>query len=506
MVDLVSNLIQAARESGDRPAVKLDDAALSYQELLEAAAKVAGLLRGLGMQPGDRIGLVLPNVPAFPVLFYGSLLAGCVVLPMNPQLKHREIEYCLTDSGTTLVFAWERASEAAMSAAQVAGAQCLLVGVRGPSAAQLVGVTAISEPVARAPQDNAVLLYSAGITGKPMGAQLTHANLSSNAATSKEILRYTSDTVVMGCLPLFHVFGLTCGLNAAVAGGSCLTLIPRFHPAKALEVIARDRVTLFLGVPTMYSAMLRAQNRESFDVSTLQLCITGGSAMPVQVMKEFEEAFGCIVLEGYGLSETSPVATFNQAEAERKPGSIGTPIAGVELKLVDDDGNDIPEGSPHVGEIAIRGEGVMKGYWERPIETAAAIPDGWFRSGDLATRDADGYYFIVGRKKDMIIRGGYNVYPREIEDALNEHEAVAEVAVIGLQHADLGEEVGAAVVLEPGAEVSVAELQSFAKERVAAYKYPRYLWLVDELPKDPSGKLLRRDVRPPPGQEDAGSR
>jgi long-chain acyl-CoA synthetase len=299
----------------------------------------------------------------------------------------------------------------------------------------------------------------------------------------------------MGCLPLFHVFGLTCSLNAGVLAGSCLTLIPRFDGSKALAVVQRDKVTVFQGVPTMFSAILHAPDRDDHDMSSLRLCVSGGSAMPVEVMRSFEETFGCIVLEGYGLSETSPVASFNHPHAERKPGSIGTPIRGVELRLVDDDGNVVAPGE--VGEIAIRGENLMKGYWQRPEDTAKAIPDGWFRTGDLARVDDDGYYSIVDRKKEMIIRGGYNVYPREIEEALYEHPAVAEVACIGIAHPELGEEVAAAVALKPGATAEVDELREFAKARVAAYKYPRHLWLVDSLPKGPTGKILRRAVEVP---------
>jgi long-chain acyl-CoA synthetase len=299
----------------------------------------------------------------------------------------------------------------------------------------------------------------------------------------------------MGCLPLFHVFGLSCSLNAGVLSGACLTLIPRFDGGKALHVIERDGVTIFQGVPTMFSAMLHQPDATDHDVSSLRLCVSGGSAMPVEVMRSFEETFGCIVLEGYGLSETSPVASFNHPHAERKPGSIGTPIRGVEMRLVDDEGNDVPAGE--VGEIAIRGENVMKGYWNRPEETAKAIPDGWFRTGDLARQDEDGYFFIVDRKKEMIIRGGYNVYPREIEEALYEHPAVAEVACVGMPHPELGEEVVAAVALKPGASAEPEELREWAKARVAAYKYPRLVWLVDELPKGPTGKILRRAVQVP---------
>ena len=503
MAHLVTNLVAAARDHPSNPAVRLDEAVLSYSDLLEAASRVAAFLRARGLVPGDRICLVLPNVPAFPVLFYGSLMAGCVVLPLNPLLRAREIEYYLEDSGTSLVFASDQAGEAAAIAALSVGVECLLVGATGPRGDQLADVAANGIAVDVADDDTAVLLYTSWVTGKPRGAQLTHANLSTNAATSATVLKCTSDDVLMGCLPMFHLFGLTGALNAAVSAAACLTLMPRFQPAKALEVIGRDKVTIFEGVPTMYSALLQMQNRDAYDVSTLRTCVTGGSAMPVAVLKSFEEAFGCIVLEGYGLSETSPVAAFNHMDAERKPGSIGTPVAGMELRLVNDGGQLIPAGNDGVGEIEIRGEGVMKGYWEHPEDTDKILRDGWLRSGDLATRDKDGYYFIVDRKKDLIIRGGYNVYPGEIEDALREHEAVADVAVIGIDHGHLGEEVGAAVILEPGAFTTVAELRNFAKLRLAAYKYPRYVWIVDELPRDATGVVVRREVSPPPQDEPA---
>jgi long-chain acyl-CoA synthetase len=441
------------------------------------------------------VGMVLPNVLSFPVVFYGSLLAGAVVVPMNPLLKAREIEYYLTDSGARLVVAVEPSAQPAAEAATTVGIEAVTIGPALPE--ELMGPAGeVTAPVERADEDTAVILYTSGTTGKPKGAELTHAGLTSNARTTQEtLLEGSPDDVIMGCLPLFHVFGLTCSLNAGVLAGSCLTLIPRFEGSKALSVVQRDRVTVFEGVPTMFSAMLHAPDRDDHDMSSLRLCVSGGSAMPVEVMRSFEETFGCIVLEGYGLSETSPVASFNHPHAERKPGSIGTPIRGVELRLVDDDGKDVAAGD--VGEIAIRGENVMKGYWQRPEDTAKAIPDGWFRTGDLARVDDEGYYSIVDRKKEMIIRGGYNVYPREIEEALYEHPAVAEVACIGIKHPELGEEVAAAVALKPGQTAEVDELRQFVKARVAAYKYPRRIWLVDALPKGPTGKILRRAVEVP---------
>jgi long-chain acyl-CoA synthetase len=349
--------------------------------------------------------------------------------------------------------------------------------------------------VRRADEDTAVILYTSGTTGTPKGAELTHANMHRNASvTATSLLSLDPEDVVMGCLPLFHSFGQTCGLNAAVLSGACLTLIPRFSPAAALEVISRDRVTVFEGVPTMYVGLL-GTDAGAADTSSLRLCVSGGAALPVEVLHGFERAFDTVILEGYGLSETSPVATFNRYD-NRKPGSIGLPIEGVEIKLVDADDGDLTT-TGEVGEIAIRGHNVMKGYWNRPEATAQAMRGGWFRTGDLAKADEDGFYYVVDRKKDMIIRGGYNVYPREIEEVLYEHPAVLEAAVIGVPHPSLGEEVGAAVALRPSAQTTPEELREYVKQRVAAYKYPRHVWLTDGLPKGPTGKVLKREIEIP---------
>ncbi len=499
MATLAHNLIETAKEHGERAAVRLDEYVLSYTDLLGSSQRVTTLLQKSGVGPGDRVGMVLPNVPAFPVLFYGAVAAGAVVVPMNPLLKAREVQYYLEDSGASIVFAWHEMADEAVTAAEKVGIDCIAVDPE-----TFPGLLEEHEPMTevaeRDDDDTVVLLYTSGTTGQPKGAELTDSNLATNAAmTAQTLVCLTPQDVVMGCLPLFHCFGLTCGLNASVRSGSCLTLVPRFDPAQALKVIARDDVTVFEGVPTMYSAMLNAPDADSYDVSSLRTCISGGSAMPVEVMKSFEEQFGCMVLEGYGLSETSPVASFNRPDMERKPGSIGVPVRGVEMKVLDDDGNDVENGE--VGEIAIRGENVMKGYWGRKEETEKAVPNGWVLSGDMARKDEDGYFFIVDRKKDLIIRGGYNVYPREVEEALYEHEAVAEVAVIGIPHDELGEEVGAAVALKPDADASGDELRDFAKQQLAAYKYPRVVWIVKDLPKGPTGKILRREVSPPEPSE-----
>ena len=497
MADLSSLLERAAAAQPDRVALRMDDLTLTYGQLREAARRMSALLAAHGVQPGDRVGIMLPNVPAFPISFYGTLAAGAVVVPMNPLLKSREVAYYLGDSGARAVLAWHAAAGEVAKGAADAGAEAIAV-----EAPDMTGLLAGHDPARGAPerqdQDDAVILYTSGTTGRPKGAELTHAGLVRNAEiTARTLLKNHAGDVTMGCLPLFHVFGLTCGLNATVAAAGTLTLLPRFDPARALEIIQRDAVTIFEGVPTMYAAMLHLPQDQGSDpamAATLRVCASGGASLPVEILRGFEEKFGCMILEGYGLSETSPVASFNHPDKERKPGSIGTPIEGVQMRLIDNEWNTVPDGE--IGEIAIRGHNVMKGYWNKPEATAEAMsPDGWFRTGDMARVDSDGYYYIVDRKKDLIIRGGYNVYPREIEEVLHEHPAVAEVAVLGIPHPELGEEVGAAVALKPGATATPEELRAFARDRVAAYKYPRRVWLVDSLPKGPTGKILRREVQ-----------
>jgi long-chain acyl-CoA synthetase len=495
-MNLVDNLTTTAGRHGDRVALKLDDAELSYSQLDGASAHVAGMLRAKGVGPGDRVGIMLPNVPHFPIVYHGILRLGAVVVPMNVLLKERETGFYLSDSDAKAVFAWHQFADAAEAGAAEAGAECITV-----KPGEFENLLGAAEPVVevadRDPDDTAVVLYTSGTTGTPKGAELTHSNLVRNVEVTLETLVEAGpDDVILGALPLFHSFGQTCGLNVAVSAGACLTLIPRFSGGKALEIIERDRATVFEGVPTMYAALLNHPERERFDVSSLRLCVSGGAALPVELLRAFEEAFGCAILEGYGLSETSPVASFNHPHRERKPGSIGTPVAGVEMKLRSDDGSEPAEGEP--GEVAIRGHNIMKGYWNRPEATADAIDaDGWFKTGDVARRDADGYYFIVDRKKDLIIRGGYNIYPREIEEVLYEHPAVAEAAVVGMPHDEFGEEVGAAVALKDGADCSEAELREYVKSQVAAYKYPRRVWILDELPKGPTGKILKREIEAP---------
>jgi long-chain acyl-CoA synthetase len=492
--NLASLLTEAAERDAEHTALKLDDTELNYGLLNEGSARIAGYLRAQGVEPGDRVGIMLPNVPYFPVIYYGILRAGGIVVPMNPLLKRREVKFYVEDPGQKVLFAWGDFAEAAEGGAEDGGATCVLVKP-GEFEQFVGGQEPVYELSDRDGSDTAVILYTSGTTGTPKGAELTHDNMRKNVEISRGLFDAGPEDIVLGALPLFHSFGQTCGMNTTIAAGGTLTLIPRFDPGKALEIIERDEVTVFEGVPTMYSAMLHHEAADSTDVSALRVCASGGAAMPGEVLRAFEEKFGTQVLEGYGLSETSPVASFNHPDRERKVGSIGTPIDGVEMKVVDEDGNDLPTGE--VGEIVIKGHNVMKGYWNRPDATEESIKDGWFHTGDMAQVDDDGYFFIVDRKKDMIIRGGYNVYPREIEEVLYEHPAVREVAVVGVPHDELGEEVGAVVALKEGESADEDELRSYAKEQVAAYKYPRQIWFVDELPKGPTGKILKREIEVP---------
>ena len=496
MANLVENLTTTtAVRYAARPALRVGGDTTTYAAFDEQTARVAGLIRSRGLELGDPVGVMLPNVPQFAVIYYGLLRAGCVVVPMNVLLKSREVTFHLKDSGAKLLFAWHEVAEEAEKGAAGAGVETIRVAP-GSFEELLVGTEAHPDVVQRADDDIAMILYTSGTTGTPKGAELTHRNLAENArVTAETVICSQPEDVILGALPLFHAFGQTCALNASVYSGSCLSLLPRFDPGQALEILHRDRVTVFVGVPTMYSALLHHPDRERFDTTSLRICLSGGAALPVEVLRGFDAAFDCKVLEGYGLSETSPVASFNHPDRVRKPGSVGTPIRGVEMKVIDEEGNETPPGES--GEIAIKGHNVMRGYRQRPDATREAIRDGWFRTGDVARVDEDGYFFIVDRKKDLIIRGGYNVYPREIEEVLYEHPAVREAAVVGIADERLGEEVGAAVVLNSGESATAEELRDFVKSRIAAYKYPRKVWLVDTLPKGPTGKILKLQIAAP---------
>jgi long-chain acyl-CoA synthetase len=503
-LNLAVMLRESAKARPDKAAVVLDQFRLTYAQLEAVTNQAAESLRAAGLERGDRVAVMLPNVPQFPIAYYGVLKAGGVVVPMNVLLKAPEVEFYLSDSEAKFLIAWEDFAEEALKGAKglglttyVAlrpGQEALPEGTR--SFAELMEGSPRSEMAATSPEDTAVILYTSGTTGRPKGAELSHFNLYMCCEVgSTRLVSYQEDEVALAVLPLFHSFGQSSVMNTSFFAGGTITLVPRFDAATVLEVIQRDRVTIFAGVPTMYFALLNFPERDRYDTSSLRLCVSGGAAMPGEVMTAFEQSFGVTILEGYGLSETSPTASFNRSLDDRRFLSVGKPIWGVEMKIFDEDDQELPPGRDSVGEIVIRGHNVMKGYFKNPEATAEAMRSGWFHSGDMGYQDEDGYFFIVDRKKELIIRGGFNVYPREVEEVLYSHPAVAAAAVIGVPDLRLGEEVKAFVQPKPGQHPTAEELIAFCKERVAAYKCPRSVDFVEQLPMGPTGKILKKELK-----------
>ena len=501
-LSIASILAESAVRHADRPAVVLGDMTLTYTQVWAAARQYAAVLRDRGVGPGDKVALLLPNTPHFPIAYFGVLALGGVAVPVHALLKSEEIEYVLSDSGAkALICAAPLLGEGAKGA-ELAGVPVLAVMDGTPDGIERIDVlaqsaTPIEALVLREAEDTAVVLYTSGTTGKPKGAEITHLNVMMNViASATYSFDITQDDVVLGCLPLFHTFGQTCCMNTSFFVGASVVMLPRFDGAQALELLVKNECTIFMGVPTMYVALVAAGKASELRPS-LKSALSGGAALPEAVLEEFEQVFGTKVLEGYGLTETSPVATFNQKSFEPRPGTVGKTIWGVETEIAKAEVEERIELLPtgELGEIVVRGHNVFKGYLNKPDATAAAIVDGWFRTGDLGTKDEEGYVRIVDRKKDMVLRGGYNVYPRDVEEVLLRHPAVGQVAVIGVPDPQYGEEVCAVVVRDPaGGEVTEDELRSWSKEKLAAYKYPRRVVFVDALPLGPSGKVLKREL------------
>lgn len=507
-LNIATLLRESAQRRGDAPALIEDDLTLGYRDLHDRVRRLAAGLAALGVRRGQHVALLLPNVPQFTLAYYACHYLGAPAVPLNALLAPEEVHHHLEDSEAVALIAWEDYLRTARDAVGLApGCRHLVLAVRDGETDTHEGLPTVGgmvrrhEPVAdlpdTMPDDTAVLLYTSGTTGKPKGAELTHFNLWWNASyMARHFMPGGGETVTLGALPLFHSFGQTVIQNATLAAGGTLVLLPRFTPAAALGAIERHRISFFAGVPTMYYTMLHHDGFEGRNLGSLTTCISGGAPMPLEVMRAFEQRCPVPILEGYGLSETSPVAAQTPREGPRKPGSIGLPLRGVEFRLIDDQGNAMTDGGA-LGEIAIRGPIIMKGYFRNPDATAEAIRGGWFRTGDVARRDEDGYYFIVDRKKDVVLRGGYTVYPREVEEVLYAHPAVAEAAAIGVPDERLGEEVEAVVALRVGRAASADDLIGWCRERLAAYKYPRRIRFVDALPKGPTGKVLKRELRTP---------
>jgi long-chain acyl-CoA synthetase len=498
---IASILAESAVRHGDRTAVVLGPSRTTYRELWHGARQYAAVLRERGIEPGDRVALLLPNTTHFPLAYYGVLALGAVAVPVHALLKAEEIEHVLVDSGAkVLVCAAPLLGEGAKGA-ELAGVPVLAVLDGGDATVERIDelaavATPIETSVQREPGDTAVVLYTSGTTGKPKGAMITHLNVLMNVdASAMDSFVIGPEDVVLGCLPLFHTFGQTCCMNTAFRVGASVVLLPRFDGLQALQLLVEEKCTIFMGVPTMYVGLLEAAKTSELRPK-LNSALSGGAALPLTVLERFADVFGTKVLEGYGLTETSPVATFNQKSFEPRPGTVGKAIWGVEVEIAKAEVEERIElmAVGELGEIVVRGHNVFAGYLNKPEATAAAIVDGWFRTGDLGTKDQDGYLTIVDRKKDMVIRGGYNIYPREVEETLLRHPAVAQVAVIGLPDPQYGEEVCAVVIREPGHAITESELSAWSKERLAAYKYPRRVIFTDAFPLGPSGKVLKREL------------
>ncbi len=502
--NLATILTETTLAAPDAPVCRIGGTTTTYRELDDLSGRAAAGLREAGLVPGQVVALQLPNIPQFLIAYFGALKAGLVVLPLNPLLMAPELEYHLTDSAAAMLIGFQGLHAEAAKACETTGVPLYLVSADASPlpegtrpVTELISTAPLDEPggdvVALGPDDTAVLVYTSGTTGKPKGAELTHFQLYMNCTVAGGLFGARSDDVVLAVLPFFHVFGLSSVINVFVRYGGCLSILPRFQPSAVLDAIEADRCTVIGGVPTMLHALAQ-QDITGRDLSALRVAVSGGASLPEDVMRTFEDKYGIEVLEGYGMTETASSCSFNRP-GDRKVLSIGKPLWGVRMRVADSSGRLLPPGREHVGEILIRGHNVMKGYLGRPEATAETLRDGWLHSGDLGYVDEDGFYFIVDRAKDLVIRGGYNVYPREIEEVLYAHPSILEAAVIGKPDERLGEEVVAVVALREGASVSAEEIIAYTRERLAAYKYPREIRFMTELPKGPSGKILKAALR-----------
>ncbi len=519
-LNLGSIVSHHARLAPQKEAVVWNETRLTYGQLEAMSNKVANALLAMGIGYGDKVALNCPNLPYFPIVYYGILKAGAVVVPTCVLFTPREIEYQLRDSDAKAIFVFEGTDELPIGANtkqafdKVDTCEHLIVMTKDPAGAspieghKTLGQTIFPQPdtfeiYPTDPNDTCAILYTSGTTGQPKGAELTHFNIWSNAVTTYSShlpnIDFTDSLqkTVLITLPLFHTTGQTVQMNTHIYAGNRVVLLPRFEPKSTLDTMIKEKVNFWVGVPTMYWALLKHAEETGEDVSgiktNMRVCTSGGAPMPVEVMKGFEQKFGVMIREGYGLSETSPLACFNHFEKPSKPGWVGQPIFGVEVMCADETDKEVPRGER--GEILIRGNNIMKGYYKRPDATAEAFKNGWFHTGDVGIMDEDGYLSIVDRKKDMILRGGYNVYPRELEEIIMTHPAVSLCAVIGVPDDKMGEEVKAYLVLKEGQQLSDAEFIDWCKKQFAANKYPRYVDFRDSLPIGNTGKISKLELR-----------
>ncbi|SHM55221.1 long-chain-fatty-acid--CoA ligase [Cryptosporangium aurantiacum] len=501
-LSLASILAESARRRPDHLALIEGEQRITFGEMWQQVRTQAAALVEAGVRPDDRVALMAPNTAEFPRAYYAILAAGGVVVPVHLLLSAEEVEHVLRDSGASLLLCHVAVAQVGLAAGTASGVRTFTVG---PAVPQLQSVPRLEEQDAeplplhltRDADDPAVIFYTSGTTGRPKGAVLTHLNMVLNATVNAfDANDARPDDIALGALPLFHSFGQTVSLNTMWRVGATVVLLPRFEAADAIALMQRERVNTFHGVPTMYVRLVEVA-RDLPELPQLKIAVSGGASLPVPVLEAFEKTFGTPVYEGYGLSETSPSASVNQPHFGTKAGSVGHALWGVDVEIaraeIDERIELLPTGE--LGEIVIRGHNVFSGYLGNPEATAAAVVDGWFRTGDLGTKDAEGFITIVDRKKDLIIRGGFNVYPREVEEVLLRYPGLSEAAVIGVPDPVHGEEICAVVVGAPGSAVDTAALVEFAKEHLGRHKYPRRVEVVDQLPLGPSLKVLKRELR-----------
>ena len=514
MLNLSILLENSAIKYPNKTAFTFMNTSLSFSQTNAVANQVANALVEIGIEPGDKVALSCFNLPYFPIIYNGILKAGATVVPLSVLLKADEIQYHLENSEAKAYFCFTGTEDLPMGKMGLAGfseaKKCdhfFMIMPKAEMSSPIEGIKTLGsllknaspvfDTVATKETDTAVIVYTSGTTGKPKGAELTHSNLLQNTILSADLYNCNKDDTILIVLPLFHIFAMTVLMLSAMYKGATSILLPRFDPNSVLNLLDKHKITVFAGVPTMYWGLNNYLDANNFDISNiksnLKMCLSGGASLPVTVLEKFEELFETEILEGFGMSEGSPVVTFNQLDVGRRPGSVGTPVWGVKVKLVDTDGNEVAQGEK--GELLYKGHNVMKGYYNNPEATAKTIQNGWLYSGDIAIKDKDGFYFIVDRTKDMIIRGGLNVYPREVESVMMQHPDVSMAAVIGIPDEEMGEEVKAFVVLKENTSATEEELRQFTKDNIAAYKYPRVIEIIKALPTSATRKILKKELR-----------
>jgi len=483
-IHLINLLDDAVQKHGERTALISDKQYITYGQLNRAVNAVAGLIRKSGIGKGDKVTVMLPNIPEFVYSYFGIVKNGAVVVPINPLTTPSELIYLLNNSDSKILITqsvqikkFNEIKDQLLSCRQVIAVDALNQGEEPFPGADSQGSSFI--PVNIKPEDPAVMIYTAGLTGRPLGAVLTHHNLYSQAVVTQTIAQRAPDDVALALIPLFHAFGATANMLLTIRAGCSIVMMDRLTMDGLFSAIEREKITYISAVPRLFMGMIFYEKASKYDTSSLKLCVTGGSAMPADFMHVFEEKFNLKLLEGYGLTEASPVCSFNRFDQVYKPGSIGTAITGVEIKIVDDEGGELPRNQ--IGELAVKGENVMQGYYKNEAATAAVIRNGWLHTGDLGRMDEDGYIFITGLKKRMIITSGFNVYPREVETVLNAHPAVKAARVSGKQDLMRGEIVKAHVVLNEGENIDEKEIIRYCKTYLSNYKVPREIEFVREI-------------------------